>query len=140
MELNPILIVDNDEDDLDLIKEVARYLKIERPIYYFQTGTELEEFLTSSASSPFLIICDVNLPGTDGFAIKKKITENEKLKYKGVPFIYWSTSASEAQIQFAYDLPAQGFFFKPTNFDELCTTFETILAYWQKSKHPKRVQ
>ena len=138
MELNPILIVDNDPDDLDLIKDVAEHLQITRPIHYFKTGQELEDYLRSSSKPPFFIICDVNLSGMDGFTVKKKISEDADLKYKSVPFIYWSTSASEAQIQFAYDLPAQGFFFKPTNFNDLCVAFRTILEYWEKSKHPKQ--
>ena len=139
MNENAILIVDDDHDDLDLIRDVFEHLKITRPIQYFTTGRDLEEYLESEQGSPFLIICDVNLPEDDGFTVKKKITENRQLKYKSVPFIFWSTTASEKQIQYAYDLPAQGFFFKPSNFDDLCDTVKVILDYWQKSQHPKKV-
>jgi CheY-like chemotaxis protein len=140
MKDNPILIVDDDNEDLDLIRDVINHLTIKRPIYYFSSGAELEAFLRTSARAPFLIICDVNLPEQDGFEIKKRILNNRDLKYKAVPFIYWSTDASEKQIQYAYDLPAQGFFFKPSKFNELCETFKTILSYWEKSQHPKRLK
>lgn len=139
MKQNPILIVDDDEDDLEMIKEAARCLNMQRPIHFFKSGDELESFLQSSPEPPFLIISDVNLPGEDGFALRKRIARNKDLKYLSVPFIFWSTSASEKQIQYAYDLPAQGFFFKASNFDELCETFQTIVSYWQKSQHPKRL-
>lgn len=137
---NPILIVDDDEDDLELIKEVVDFLKIERPVHFFPGGKELISFIGQSKVAPFLILCDVNLPNQNGFDVKKEITEDDELKYRSVPFIYWSNGASEKQIQFAYDLPAQGFFIKPDNFEELCATFRTILEYWQKSQHPKRVR
>lgn len=140
MKGNPILIVDDDLEDLDLIKEVIDHLNIERAIHYFKSGVELENFLQTSSMAPFFVICDVNLPDEDGFAIKKRISLNKELKYKAVPFIFWSTDASEKQIQYAYDLPAQGFFFKPSNFKELCETFETIMNYWEKSQHPKRLR
>ena len=140
MNQSPILIIDDDQDDLDLIKDVVKHLKIERPIYFFKSGDELVNFLKTENSAPFLIVSDVNLPMQNGFEIKKRITESSDLKYYSVPFIYWSTSASEKQIQHAYDLPAQGFFFKPSNFDELCDTFQTIINYWQKSQHPKKIQ
>src|SRR5688500_1069044 len=117
MEANAILIVDDDQDDLDLIADVIRHLNITRPVRYFTSGKALEDYLHLDTAPPFLIICDVNLPDADGFTIKKRIADNPQLKYKSVPFIYWSTMASEKQIQYAYDLPAQGFFFKPTNFD-----------------------
>lgn len=139
MEQNPILIVDDDQDDLDLIRDAARHLNITRPVLFFRSGEELEDYLKADLMPPFLIICDVNLVNGDGFAVKERITGNKAIRYKGVPFIYWSTSASEKQIQYAYDLPAQGFFFKPTDFESLCDTFQTILLYWQKSQHPKRV-
>lgn len=139
MEANAILIVDDDQDDLDLIKQVAEHLELSRPMHFFRSGHQLADYLQTSALPPFLIICDVNLPEENGFEIKKRISENPELKYKSVPFVYWSTDASEKQIQYAYDLPAQGFFFKPSNFKDLCDTFQTILNYWQKSKHPKRL-
>ncbi len=85
-------------------------------------------------------MCDVNLPSQDGFAIRKQLIADKDLKYKSIPFIFWSTDASEKQIQFSYDLPAQGFFFKPSNFVDLCSTFKTILDYWTKSQHPKSLK
>lgn len=140
MKQDPILIVDDDSDDLEMIKEVAARIKFTRPIHVFQSGDDLIHYLRNTEGAPFLILCDVNLPGETGFDIKKRMQEDPELKYKSVPFIFWSTSASEKQIQYAYDLPVQGFFFKPTDFKELCDTFETIMDYWQKSQHPKSVK
>lgn len=139
MEPSPLFFVDDDSDDLEMIKDAAERLKLVRPIQFFESGNELIQHLRTAPVAPFLIISDVNLPSETGFDIKRRIQEDEKLKYKSVPFIFWSTAASEKQIQYAYDLPAQGFFFKPSNFEELCNTLETILNYWQKSQHPKRV-
>lgn len=140
MEKASILVVDDDNDDLDLIKDVVARLNFARPVRFFSNGNGLIDYLKSTPEPPFLIICDVNLPNETGFDIKKRISDNPELKYKSVPFIFWSTDASEKQLQQAYDLPAQGFFFKPNEFDELCDTFETILKYWSKSQHPKRVK
>jgi CheY-like chemotaxis protein len=137
MALNPILIVDDDDDDLEMINDAWTKLKDPRPIYFFKSGDELIHFLRTSERAPFFILSDLNLPGETGFDIKSRIADDSQLRYRGVPFIFWSTAASEKQIQFAYDLPAQGFFIKPSNFDELCNTFKTILDYWQKSQHPK---
>jgi CheY-like chemotaxis protein len=123
-----------------MIETAGQQLKLTRPIHFFRNGNELVKHLQDASQSPFLILCDVKLPGESGFEIKKRIAENPQLKYKSVPFIFWSTDASEKQIQYAYDLPAQGFFFKPSDFTELCKTFDIILNYRQKSQHPKRVK
>lgn len=136
----PILFVDDDDDDKELIQETVHRLNLDRPVHFFRNGNGLIQFLTRTHDSPFLIVCDMNLPGETGFDIKKRISDDPRLKYKSVPFIFWSTAASEKQIQQAYDLPAQGFFFKPNKFEELGDTFKTILEYWAKSQHPKQVQ
>lgn len=138
--MNPILLVDDDKDDLMLIQEAMQTLKIDRPIRYFQTGNDLIEDLRKSNESPFLVICDVNLPGKSGFDVKREISSDEELRYKSVPFIFWSTNASERDVRHAYDLPAQGFFIKPSEFGELCETLRMIMEYWQKSLHPKSVK
>ncbi len=140
MELNPILILDDDNDDLEMIQDAWRKLKIERPIHFFKNGNGLIEFLKSATPPPFLILSDASLGGETGFDIKKRINENTALKYLSVPYIFWSTNASEKQIEYAYDLPAQGFFIKPGNFKDLCDTFKSILDYWQRSLHPKKVK
>lgn len=139
MKKSPILIVDDDNDDISLIKAAAEELKLDIPIEFFGTGQELYARLKDESRPPFLIICDVNLPKETGFDIKTRLSEDPVLKYKSVPFIFWSTDASEKQIQYAYDLPAQGFFFKPADFTELCDIFQTLFGYWHKSQHPKRV-
>lgn len=136
---SPILIVDDDTDDLELIQAVVEHCGISRPVKYFQSGNELLDFLKSTPDSPFLIIADVNLPAETGFSIMSRISEDKVLRYKSMPFIFWSTASSEKQIKEAYDLPAQGFFIKPSSFDELCGTFMAIVSYWEKSQHPKLV-
>jgi CheY-like chemotaxis protein len=139
MEPSPILIIDDDLDDLEMIKEAAEKVNIKRPIHFFSSGKEFMDFLKETSHAPFLILSDVNLPSETGFDIRKRIYDDAQLRYKTVPFIFWSTAASEKQIQFAYDLPAQGFFVKPSNFEDLCATFKDIVNYWQKSLHPKRI-
>lgn len=136
---NPILVLDDDIDDLELIKEAANELGIPNEFMFFKNGEELRTYLHQSSVSPFLILCDVNMTRSSGFEVRKMLVEDETVKYKSVPFIFWSNHASEKQIQFAYDLPAQGFFFKSTDFTSLCSTLQTIVAYWKLSQHPKKL-
>jgi CheY-like chemotaxis protein len=43
---------------------------------------------------PFLIISDINVPGEDGFNLRKSILEDKDIKNKGVPFVFWSNTVS----------------------------------------------
>ncbi|RYD51066.1 MAG: response regulator [Sphingobacteriales bacterium] len=134
-----ILLVEDDQDDIDLVKQAIEALQIKRRVEYFRSGQELIAYLKRTEVAPMVVICDVNLPGETGFDVKDSIIADPELKYKAVPFIFWSTTASERQIQHAYDLSAQGFFTKPTTFEALCETFSMIVKYWEKSEHPKKI-
>jgi CheY-like chemotaxis protein len=134
-----IILIEDDQDDVDLVKQAVELLGVTRPVEYFRNGQELIKYLRATEVAPMVVICDVNLPGETGFDVKDAIIADDDLKYKAVPFIFWSTTASERQIQHAYDLSAQGFFTKPTTFDTLCDTFKMIIEYWQKSEHPKKI-
>lgn len=139
MNKSPIIIIEDDHDDIDIIQYATKRLEHNRPILFFTNGTELVDFLTNNQVTPFLIICDLNLPGENGFALKRRIDGNAQVRYKGVPFVYWSTNATQKEIQHAYDLPAQGFFFKPNTIEALQDTLELMIRYWETSEHPKKV-
>ena len=133
----PILIVDDDEDDHSLITDVCGELGITNPIAFFSQAEKALSYLKESDKTPFLILCDVNLPGMDGFEFRKQIIENENIKYKSIPFIFWSGKASKRQIQKAYDLSSHGFFIKDLDFKSLKASFKRIFDYWYKSEQPE---
>jgi CheY-like chemotaxis protein len=137
MNMNPIYVVDDDEDDEYLIREVLKDMAVPNDILFFHTAEGLLTALRESDIVPFLIISDVNLPRMDGFELRKKIMEDPKVAIKTVPFIFWSTSASEAQVKIAYDLSAHGFFLKGQTYSDLKEEMDEILRYWQKSLSPQ---
>jgi DNA-binding NarL/FixJ family response regulator len=61
-------------------------------------------------------------------------------RFRSVPFIFWSTTASEQQIVQAYNLSVHGFFIKGTSMEELKATFINIISYWRRSKMPAKQQ
>jgi len=80
----------------------------------------------------------VNLPGTDGFALRRQLLESHSKKLKSVPFIFWTTHATEEQITRAYDLSVHGFFMKEGSFNDMKETFQGIIRYWMKSRMPSK--
>jgi CheY-like chemotaxis protein len=136
---SPVIVIDDDQDDLELIVEAAKAVEVDRPIICMSSGDELMAYLENGHEAPFVVLCDVNLPRESGFDIRQKIADRKDLKYKSVPFIYWSTSGSEQQVQRAYDSLAQGFFIKPSSYEDLCHCLKVIIDYWTASRHPKSV-
>lgn len=132
----PIVIVDDDSDDREFLRDAWGELNITNKLIFFSNGQAVIEYLQSAEVTPFLIICDVNIPGMDGFELKAALLHDTSVNYKSIPFVYWSTVASEAQIRKAYDLGGNGFFVKDTSFDKLKESLREIIMYWKKSKTP----
>ena len=84
------------------------------------------------------MICDVNLPGTDGFELREEMLQTPNMKFHSVPFIFCSTYANNQQIEKAYRLRAHGFFIKEGEFNEWKKSYAAIIQYWHKSKMPPK--
>ena len=136
---SPVYIIDDDQDDQDAIKDIFKELDLKNPLLFFDSGKEMLTCLKSSDLTPFLILCDVNIPEMNGFELRQKLLEDKDLNYKCVPFIFWSTYANNNQIKKAYDLSVHGFFIKGKNFSEMKNSFKILFAYWNESKQPDEV-
>lgn len=139
MNSEPVFIVDDDEDDLQFIKEVWKELNYENELIFFSDGEAVLKHLKTDATVPFLILCDVNIPCMDGFELKKHLYEDDLLNYKSIPFVFWSSQASKEQIKKAYDLGGNGFFVKENTLNGLKTSLAEIMQYWLKSKVPEKI-
>jgi CheY-like chemotaxis protein len=132
----PIINIDDDEDDHEIIIAVCEKLRISKHLKCFRDGEEALEYLRISQEYPAIILCDVNMPKITGFELRKTINANNVLRERSVPFIFYSTAAEQKQVQTAYEMTVQGFFLKGTNFQEAERTLKVILDYWLLCKHP----
>lgn len=136
MNHNPIYIVDDDEDDQQIIQEAVAELGLTNELKFFYTAEAVLSQLRKNDLIPFIIISDINLPGMDGFTLREKILNESSMSDKSIPFIFWSTTASDAQVKRAFDLSAHGFFIKGRTFKELKEELGEIISYWSKSLAP----
>ena len=133
----PIILVEDDEDDIEIFKEVLRELDIPNQLISFKRPDNAYHFLDKNDEQPFIIISDVNLPGMSGLEFKNKLDANENLRKKSIPFIFYSTSAEKKYITTAYlNLTVQGYFRKADNIREIKNQVTTIFEYWKICQHP----
>jgi CheY-like chemotaxis protein len=132
----PILIVEDDHDDQELLKEVFNDLIISNTIRFFSTCLSLLDYLKTTIERPFLIICDINVPQMDGLELRKEINENEFLRKKSIPFIFLTTTSTKSVIEEAYEMMVQGYFVKPNSIQEIKETIKMIIDYWKVCRHP----
>ena len=132
----PIIIVDDDHDDQELLKEAFEELKVPNILRFFDSCVSALNYLLTTIERPFLIISDVNLPAMSGFEFLKRIQQNQTLKNKCIPFIFLTTTSNNQIIQQAYQLAAQGFFVKPVTGEQLKQTIHAMIHYWKVSSVP----
>ena len=138
MKNGPVLIVNDDKDDRELLLDAWNDLGFTNSLIFFRTGEDVLAYLKSDKPTPFLILCDVDLSQMNGFELKRRIFEDDASYYKSIPFIFWSAGASEAQIEKSYDLGGNGFFIKETTYKGLQKSLSDIVGYWSKSVVPER--
>jgi CheY-like chemotaxis protein len=127
----PILIIEDDLDDQEILKEIFEDLQIPNAIRFFETCISALDYLVNSLEKPFLIISDINLPAMTGLQLKKEINNNVSLRNKCIPFIFLSTAPDEHFIMSAYEVQGQGYFVKPPKLAEMKEMMSMIVGYWK---------
>jgi CheY-like chemotaxis protein len=135
----PIVIIEDDEDDQHLFAEVLKELNYANEIIFFNDGQAALDYLISSTKQPFLILSDINMPKLNGFQLRDKVHNNEKLKLKCIPYLFFTTSAQQEQVIDAYSKSVQGFFTKPTSYVDLHRVIRNIIEYWKDCHSPNAV-
>jgi CheY-like chemotaxis protein len=62
----PIIIVEDDEDDRELLAGVFRKINLQNEIIFFTDGKLAYDYLVESQIVPFLILSDIHMPGLNG--------------------------------------------------------------------------
>ena len=132
----PIIVIEDDLDDQEVLEMIFRNLNYPNEIIFFEDGNEALEFLKSTDVKPFLILSDVNMPKINGFELRNKVFTNQQLQLRCIPYLFFTTGANKKLVSDAYALSVQGFFKKPHTVPELELTIKKIVEYWKECIAP----
>jgi CheY-like chemotaxis protein len=132
----PIIIIEDDVDDRDVLTEIFRKLNYPNEVLFFFDGEEALDFINDSNDPPFLILSDINLPKLNGFALRERLKTDAKLNVKCIPYLFFSTAVNQKSVIEAYSLSVQGFFVKQASMVELEKTIFSIMEYWRRCAAP----
>jgi CheY-like chemotaxis protein len=136
----PIIIIEDDLDDQYILAEVFDELGIANEVKFFADGEKALDYLTCTTIEPFIIFSDINMPRLSGMELRDKVHENEDLRLKSIPYLFFTTSAEQQSVIDAYSKSIQGFFIKPTEYKELLATIRSIVDYWTRCVSPNYVK
>lgn len=138
----PILLVEDNQDDIELTGKALRKGKIYNHLYIVKDGKEAIDFLfhrgiykkKSKAPVPGIILLDINLPKIDGIEVLRQIKNHPKLKR--IPVIILTTSKRDQDIIQSYNLGVNSYIQKPVDFDKFMETVKNIELYWILTNTP----
>jgi len=128
-----ILIVDDSEDDVILLKEAFSDCPMVEFIGSVDDGDKALQFLRregefNSAKRPGLVLMDINMPRKNGFEVLTEMRSDPALS--NVPVVMLTTSKQESDILRAYDGGACSFIAKPVSFDTMKSVARQFALYW----------
>lgn len=133
MKNSPIIIVEDDKDDSDLLITVFKEIGVKNQFRVFTTPIPANEYLKTTSETPFIIISDINMPVMDGLKFKEVINEDPVISNKRIPFVLLSTARESTHLEKAFHLAVQGYFQKPDDIESLKGIAKAIVDYWKNS-------
>ena len=134
----PIVLIENDLEDQELIAEAYSNLQMPFPLRVFENGADALDFLRDGKTIPFIVISDINMPGLNGFEVRDIVLSDDSLKHKCTPYIFLTDANNVQTAIAAYSRQVQGLFCKPHSHKELRQLLDTILNYWRKAIDPHK--
>ncbi len=128
-----ILLVEDNPGDARLAKEALRDSKFKNNLNIVGDGVEAMNYLYKTneyaeATTPDLILLDLNLPKKDGREVLAEIKSTESLKR--IPVVILTTSSAEEDILKTYDLHANCYITKPIDLDQFMKVVKSIEDFW----------
>lgn len=99
------------EDDPDIQKMVQLSLKFQGGHRVSIASSGVEGLQKAIEEQPDLILLDVMMPEMDGYETCKQLKEREDTR--GIPVVFLSARAQQAEVQRGKDLGAVGYLVKP---------------------------
>jgi CheY-like chemotaxis protein len=134
-----ILIAEDREDDVVLIRRCLTRAHIFNPIQVVHNGDEVLAYLKAEGKFakrdefplPTLLLLDLKMPGTDGFAVLQWIRQQPVLKALRV--IVLTSSQDIRDVNEAYELGANSFLVKPMDFENFVEIGRFLKDYWLRT-------
>jgi CheY-like chemotaxis protein len=136
MSRNPILLIEDNPDDVLLTQRALKRCNVVNEIIVARDGVEALEYLKGEgvyegrdvSKLPEVILLDLKMPRMGGVEFLKNIRNDPVLKL--LPIVILTTSSQESDIIESYDLGANSYIQKPVDFDHFVEAIKQLGLYW----------
>jgi CheY-like chemotaxis protein len=134
-----ILLVEDREDDIILIRRAFERISLSNPIHVVRSGEEALAYLAGEGKYsnraehplPEIVFLDLKLPGIDGFDVLEWIRKQPGLR--SLPVLVLTSSSQIRDVNRAYELGANSFLVKEFDFQNSVEMAKLLQRYWLKT-------
>jgi len=132
-----IIVVEDEPDEVFLLKQAFQKCGVSNPIQVFRDGQEVIDYLSqrgndtgkpASDAVPALMLLALKIPRKTGFEVLEWVREQPGLRRLVVVMMAFSSDLSD--INRAYQLGCNSYLLKPGNVDQLVDMIRLINSYW----------
>ncbi len=131
-----ILIVEDNADDVELIRYAFTKAGIGNPIAAVEDGAQAIAYVQGKGAyadrtnhpCPGLVLLDLKLPRRSGFEVLEAIRRDEAMRQ--TPVVVLTSSTQDSDIRRAYEAGANSYLVKPVSRDRLLEMVKNLKAYW----------
>ena len=135
--LKPILLVEDDPNDIFLLRRAFRQANVLHPISVVEDGVQATAYLAGEKKFadrlqhplPSLMILDLKLPRKGGVEVLTWLRAQEA-PLSRLPVIVLTSSRQLTDVNKAYDAGANSYLVKPGEFDRLLELVSDLDHYW----------
>lgn len=131
-----VLLVDDNPDDVLLIRRAFHKANLLHPIHVAADGDEAVAYLSgqggfadrSQHPLPVLVLLDLKLPKRSGHEVLEWLRAQEGLRR--IPVAILTSSQEPVDVKRAYDLGANAYLLKPLEFEALIELVKATTLFW----------
>lgn len=140
---HPILVVEDDPNDVFFIKRALKKNHDTTPVYVVANGKEAIAYLRGEGMFedrakfpvPMCIITDLKMPVLSGLELLDWLANHPKCAV--IPTIVFSSSNQLQDVRAAYSTGANAYFKKPHDFEEWTRLFRLLIEFWEVAEKPE---
>jgi CheY-like chemotaxis protein len=130
------LLVEDEQDDIHLIRRVFLRAKILNPLQVMKSGETAIAYLSGEGPYanraeyplPALVLLDLKMPGMDGFDVLRWIRQHPQ--FRTLRVVVLTSSHNMREVNLAYQIGANSFLVKPVDFERFVEISQAFAGYW----------
>ncbi|HVM50924.1 MAG TPA: response regulator [Candidatus Acidoferrum sp.] len=132
----PILLAEDDENDVALMGRAFKRASVPNPVFVVNNGQEVVDYLAGKGKysdrkaypMPRLLLLDLKMPWMDGFDVLAWL--RGQTKFNALPVVVLTSSKLQKDIDRSRELGVYDYRVKPQSFDDLVRLVDDVRGCW----------